>query len=709
MHVDSAEEPNPQGSTAWPGFRALNSPKSPVTAKSPPGRQLKAVTGRQRGPRVVDIEKSLGWPYPRGISCAKGKNLPSLLRELDDRIDEIKDKYVLSKGLNVAELRCSTQLEADVNDLFAEFGARVWPDEPHRSDAAWLVDADKNSLGNLYTKNLFYSNGEDRETLAERFSLLVKEKCIRFLGNERTKVRKKTNQSPDGIESIAVDAQSDSGDISSAPSDSEEHSLYHDGAKKRSREESRTSSGAQAFTPLHPYGLGRPGPEVDGDHVTRDGVNGDSAPRETPDVEDGVASPRASRMSAKKRGRASTSILSEDGQFKKSRTSSQLVAATCDNPSEPSPRPLDAITGAEDEQRRQTIVVRDRSAAPQSVKVEDEAERPEGLVRQTPAEDTRQQPTSAPLSNGGMEIEFSAVNTQAPPIQPNKSTALVPSPKVSPWAAHRPEPAAAPPPGPPPPFRQQEMQPQFLLAQHNGVVRPPPGFAVPTNGSPPQQQQHFLAGWRPAETSLPSAPPPPHQQQRPQPPPGMQPFPAGPPPPHPANQTPQAHQPPQPHQPPTHYFPSPFPPSHPALQPNGTSPFSTPPALPCGPSPFAPRSPSALPLAPPPRDILARTKLRVDFQLENKKPAIATLRNCHSVEQFFTQLDNLRPRRMKVEGRLVQEIDIEVVGGGDVGVLAGLECSMSREYGEAAFEGLVEELREIGARDAGVRVELRVV
>ncbi|KAH9840520.1 hypothetical protein Tdes44962_MAKER10548, partial [Teratosphaeria destructans] len=119
------------------------------------------------------------------------------------------------------------------------------------------------------------------------------------------------------------------------------------------------------------------------------------------------------------------------------------------------------------------------------------------------------------------------------------------------------------------------------------------------------------------------------------------------------------------------------------------------------------------PHPPAPRDILARTKLRVDFQLEHKKPAIATLRDCPSVEHFFTQLDNLRPRRMKVEGRSVQEIDIEVVGGaaGDVGggSLAGLECSMSREFGEAAFEGLLEELREIGARDAGVRVELRVV
>ncbi|KAH9826639.1 hypothetical protein Tdes44962_MAKER10010, partial [Teratosphaeria destructans] len=568
MHVDSTDEPNPPGSTAWPGFRALNSPKSPVTATTPPGRQLKAVVGRQRGPRVVDIEKSLGkarraggrasnrltcpgglgWPYPRGISCAKGKNLPSLLRELDDRIDEIKDKYVLTKGLNVAELRGSTQLEADVDRLFAEFGARVWPDEPDRADAPWLVDADTNTLGNLYTKNLFYSNVDDREILAERFSLLVKEKCIRFLGNERTKVRKKTNQSPDPFESVAraIDGQSDSLDLSSAPSDSEEHSLYHDGAKKRSREESRTSSGArqtplygaQAVMPSHPYGLGRPGPDVDGDHGTSGGVNGDSAPRDTPEVEDGGASPSASRMSGKKRGRAGTSILSDDGQSKKSRTSSQvhtkryrggrkwslvvtlkltpekLVAATCENLSEP-PTSIshDAVAGAEDEQRRQTVVVRRRIPAPHSVKVEDEADRAEAPVRQTPAEDTRQQPTSARSSSGGMEMEWSAGNPPAPPLQPNRSTAPVPSPTVSPWTAQRPEPAAAPAPGPPPPFRQQEMQHQFLLAQRNGVVRPPPGFAGPTNGSPPQQHQPFLAGWRPAETPLPPAPPIASQQQ----------------------------------------------------------------------------------------------------------------------------------------------------------------------------------------------------
>jgi hypothetical protein len=86
-----------------------------------------------------------------------------LLCDLDDDIDKIKDKYVTELGYSLQQLRNDPALDDDARKIFEEYGEKVWPDEPDRSHATWLVDAELNNLDGQYPRNLFFSNREDHD------------------------------------------------------------------------------------------------------------------------------------------------------------------------------------------------------------------------------------------------------------------------------------------------------------------------------------------------------------------------------------------------------------------------------------------------------------------------------------------------------------------------------------------------------------------
>lgn len=109
---------------------------------------------------ILELEKSLGIWWPRGLSRQKDARKIPVIGKLLHEIDRVTQTY---GGLAQREIRRSTDLRQAASETFMNLGGELWPDgEQDRS--AWLVsDAAKDDLGGLYPKNLYFSDPNDRE------------------------------------------------------------------------------------------------------------------------------------------------------------------------------------------------------------------------------------------------------------------------------------------------------------------------------------------------------------------------------------------------------------------------------------------------------------------------------------------------------------------------------------------------------------------
>ncbi|KAK3632696.1 hypothetical protein LTR56_016166 [Elasticomyces elasticus] len=131
--------------------------------------------------QILPLEKSLGINVPLGISrqtsLVDNEDLRSLFRGLDD----IKQQF---RHHTRSESRGSEDLKTKGAALLAQFGAKIWSDEVVRS---WLTSAETDTLGGLYTKDLYWSDLLDRAKLQDIFSKLVVEKVASYLANQRVR------------------------------------------------------------------------------------------------------------------------------------------------------------------------------------------------------------------------------------------------------------------------------------------------------------------------------------------------------------------------------------------------------------------------------------------------------------------------------------------------------------------------------------------
>ncbi|KAF2772138.1 hypothetical protein EJ03DRAFT_380919 [Teratosphaeria nubilosa] len=142
--------------------------------------------------RVLSLEKALGFRYARGISLQRPakKLLPPPVWELEQRVDEIKHRYVKERDLCERDMDQDEDLATEIKNLFHTLGPQLWLDDRNSAMAPWLVDAGEDDLDGHYPRSLFYNSAADNEFMLTEFHDMVVAKCSRFRMNQHVKIRK---------------------------------------------------------------------------------------------------------------------------------------------------------------------------------------------------------------------------------------------------------------------------------------------------------------------------------------------------------------------------------------------------------------------------------------------------------------------------------------------------------------------------------------
>lgn len=83
------------------------------------------------------------------------------LRPVKDMVEPI----ILQHRDYQARDQDEVELKVAVEQLFNSVGPLLWPDDQGKREA-WLVNADTNTLGGVYPKNLYFTVREDRDWYA---------------------------------------------------------------------------------------------------------------------------------------------------------------------------------------------------------------------------------------------------------------------------------------------------------------------------------------------------------------------------------------------------------------------------------------------------------------------------------------------------------------------------------------------------------------
>ena len=115
---------------------------------------------RRNDSRTLDVEKALGFKWPRGMNRSAGVSQYPVMKSLLGALGALAHKYACS--LTPQRLQMSAEVKAATNTMFETHGPQLWP-EPEQDRPAWLADAEKNKLDGRYPRNLYYSDVKDRE------------------------------------------------------------------------------------------------------------------------------------------------------------------------------------------------------------------------------------------------------------------------------------------------------------------------------------------------------------------------------------------------------------------------------------------------------------------------------------------------------------------------------------------------------------------
>nr|POF13088.1 hypothetical protein CFP56_10236 [Quercus suber] len=142
--------------------------------------------GTRKSQNPLVLERSLGFWFKQGISRPTKTDKPFIGPALDDLNLEIKRLNRIWGVKSTETIRHAPELTSEIARIFDQLAPSLWPDQPARRQALWLVDAQGTTHNGLYPKDLFASDPEDRRTLLEIFTLLIRAKLIKKkLNNDR--------------------------------------------------------------------------------------------------------------------------------------------------------------------------------------------------------------------------------------------------------------------------------------------------------------------------------------------------------------------------------------------------------------------------------------------------------------------------------------------------------------------------------------------
>lgn len=95
-------------------------------------------------------------------------------------------------------------------------------------------------------------------------------------------------------------------------------------------------------------------------------------------------------------------------------------------------------------------------------------------------------------------------------------------------------------------------------------------------------------------------------------------------------------------------------------------------------------------------NMLERAPLKV-FWGDGKPPRVMTLEDISTVDDFFIELNRLRPSKLRQAGKIVEEIEIRISGSREIA--EKVDCTMERDTGTAGFKMLRDALVNLRVKD----------
>ncbi|KAK0281851.1 hypothetical protein LTR35_002962 [Friedmanniomyces endolithicus] len=134
-------------------------------------------------PSVAACEKRMGVWWPRGLSRRRGAYKIAVITDLNAKLRVLIKKHC--KHATFTDLPF-TAVEAAADEVFVFIGPRMWPapaDDPEGDRFQWLADASKDTLENLYPRDLYYERDEDKSQLQRYFKDLAVARCLVYIKN----------------------------------------------------------------------------------------------------------------------------------------------------------------------------------------------------------------------------------------------------------------------------------------------------------------------------------------------------------------------------------------------------------------------------------------------------------------------------------------------------------------------------------------------
>ncbi|KAK5128326.1 hypothetical protein LTR85_002993 [Meristemomyces frigidus] len=141
---------------------------------------------------ILTLEKQLGFCVKGGISKLTKRFDYPVLNELRSHFCRLREAY---KGLTPRQLRASTALKEEAQEILERLGPELWPER----SCPWLADCDPADPD--YPEGLLWKEAPDREKLCQLFEQLIIAKCIRQHERNSRKLRlpRTTAHRADGI------------------------------------------------------------------------------------------------------------------------------------------------------------------------------------------------------------------------------------------------------------------------------------------------------------------------------------------------------------------------------------------------------------------------------------------------------------------------------------------------------------------------------
>lgn len=118
---------------------------------------------KDEGRDILEIERCLGFWWPRGISRQRGRCEVPVVKALLDKIGPVVIQHSTTLP---ASFHTSEELKVQANDIFDAMGPKLWPDSSVNRSAWLATNADVKTLEGFYPRDLYFSNPKDQAEYA---------------------------------------------------------------------------------------------------------------------------------------------------------------------------------------------------------------------------------------------------------------------------------------------------------------------------------------------------------------------------------------------------------------------------------------------------------------------------------------------------------------------------------------------------------------